>query len=253
MKSRRSLLPIFFLFFFLALGIFAFSATDAGKSVNGFFEQVTLPIQKTVFSAFGQGQATAPDSQLRVENVKLQLLIAKQKDLEKENDALRDQFKTTTPSAKQLVPAQVIGGKSDEVILDKGSADGIKINSLLIIKDNVIGRIVKVSVYRSVGELLTKDNTSFTAKTAKTSALGIIQGKGETLVLSNVVLADKLEKNDIVVTKGDIDQNGGGFPPDLVVGKIVSVNKKDSELFQSAEVEPLVNFRRTETVFVMVN
>lgn len=254
MKSRRNLLPIFSLFFFLAIGIFIFSATTAGQSVTGFFEQLSLPLQKTLISTIGSGSnKNTPEARLREENIRLQTLLAKQEDLKKENNALRDQFKVTNPSPKQLVTAQIIGGKNDEIILDKGTASGIKNGSVLIIKNNVIGRVVRASVHRSVGELLTKSNVSFTAKTAKTSALGIVTGKGEEkLVLSNVVLADKLEKNDLVVSKGDLDQNGSGFPPNLVVGKIVAVNKKNSELFQSAEIEPLVEFGRMETVFVMI-
>lgn len=254
MKSRRSLLPIFFLFFFLAIGIFATSSTPAGKSLAGFFEQLVLPLQKTLFTSFGYGsQTSTPEAKLREENAKLKTLLAEQEEIKKENNALRDQFRTTTPSPKQLIPAQIIGGRNDDIILDKGSAQGVKEGSVLIVKDNLIGRVVKVTAQRSVGELLTKNGTTFTSKTAKTSALGIVQGKGDgKIVLLNVVLADELEKGDLVMTKGDIDQSGKGFPPNLVVGKIVAVNKKASALFQSAEIEPLVEFGKMETVFVLL-
>lgn len=70
-------------------------------------------------------------------------------------------------------------------------------------------------------------------------------------MLDNVVLAEGLEKDDLVSTKGDTDENGLGFPPDLVVGKIVSVNKKASNLFQSADIRSLVDFNKLETVFVI--
>jgi rod shape-determining protein MreC len=67
----------------------------------------------------------------------------------------------------------------------------------------------------------------------------------------NVVLSEKLEKDDLVRTKGDVDERGQGFPPDLIVGKIISVNKQPSALFQSAEVKSLVDFSRLSTVFVI--
>jgi len=38
--------------------------------------------------------------------------------------------------------------------------------------------------------------------------------------LDNVVLSDTLQKQDTVLTKGDVaDTNGIGVPPDLVIGK----------------------------------
>lgn len=253
MKSRRSLLPIFFLFLFLSLGIFFTSQTPFGSGITGFFEQLLLPLQKTIVASFWSGSKdTTPEAKLREENIKLQILIAKQEDLKKENNAFRDQFKTTAPAPKQLIPAQIIGGENEEIILDMGTADGVKNGNIIILKENVIGRIASTSLHRSVGELVTKSNITFAAKTAKTSALGIVRGRGSgNLVLANVVLADKLEKNDLVVTKGDLDQQGKGFPPDLIVGKIISVNKRNSDLFQSAEIEPLVKFNALETVFIM--
>lgn len=255
MKSRRSLLPIFFLFLFLAVILFFVSGTLFGKQMTGLLEQMISPLQRTIFTTIGTGtRSPASEEKLITENTKLQTQLAKFEDLKKENNALREQFETSKIVPNQLIPAQIIGGKSHEIILDRGIAEGVKAGDILIVRDNVIGKIITVSAHRSVGELVTKSNVSFTAKTSKTSALGIISGKNDRrLVLSNVVLSDKLEKNDLVVTKGDIDKSGKGFPPDLVVGKIISINKKDSELFQSAEVEPLVEFEKLETVFVKVN
>ena len=50
----------------------------------------------------------------------------KQEDLKKEINALRDQFKVANPLPKELLPVQIIGGRNDEIILDKGSEEGIK-------------------------------------------------------------------------------------------------------------------------------
>jgi rod shape-determining protein MreC len=255
MKSRRSLLPIFFLFFLLALGIFFTSQTLFGKGLTGLFEQLVLPIQQAIFHTSVHTQkASTPESQLKEENAGLLTQLAEFEKVKKENRTLQNQLKNDQSNPKKLLPAQIIGQKEDSFILDKGSDEGIKAGSVLIYKNNLIGKVVTASVHRSVAELLTKNNSSFTVKTSKTSALGIGKGKGGgTVVIDNVVLADKLEKNDIVVTKGDIDENGSGYPPDLVVGKIVSVNKKASALFQAAEVEPLVDFEKMEMVFVIMN
>ena len=58
-----------------------------------------------------------------------------------------------------------------------------------------------------------------------------------------------LQKGDLVVSKGDVSR-GVQVPPNLVIGKIISVNKQTSNLFQTAQVQSLVDVSRLERVFV---
>lgn len=81
----------------------------------------------------------------------------------------------------------------------------------------------------------------------------MIKGQDGGILLDHVVLSEKIAKNDRILTKGDIDEGGSGFPPDLIVGRITSVNKRASDLFQTAEVKSLVDFERLSTVFIMVD
>lgn len=250
---RRKIFPVFIGFFLLSLLIFVFSQKGWTGGLAGVFQVVTLPIQRSSFSFF---HSSGGD-----ENIDLQIKAVKVAALEKDNRALRDQFATANPSPKKLLPSYIVGmptflpGVSavDEIIIDKGSDDKVKVGNSIVFKDNLMGKVVKTSPRLSVVDLLNHKGVLFTAKTITTSALGIIRGTGtEVILLTNVLLSDKLQKGDIVVTKGDIRSDGLGFVPNLVVGKIISVNKKASALFQSAEVERLVDVARLEMVFVMV-
>jgi cell shape-determining protein MreC len=46
---------------------------------------------------------------------------------------------------------------------------------------------------------------------------------------------------------------GGGYPPDLIVGQVVNVRKRDFDLFQQAAVQPVVDFNRLQIVLIIVN
>ena len=174
-------------------------------------------------------------------------------EIERDNKALHDQFKTSNPQPKKLVVAEVIGRKSDELFIDKGSSDAIKVGDVVVIKDNLIGKVSKITPHISIVTLITHASTSFTAETSKTNTSGVIKSQGgDSIIFDNVILSDKLEKNDTIVTKGDVDMQGGGYPPKLIVGKIVSINKKASSLFQFAKVESLVNLSSVQMVFVQV-
>lgn len=250
MRRAKSVLPIFLLLFILSASLFFFFQDSITKPL----QTITLPIQKWIFTSV----ATVPivingnEKALREENNALRIQIAKLHELERDNKALRGQFQVSNPAPPSLLPATVVGISENEIMIDKGSEDRVQVGNIIVLKDNLIGKVAKTSPRVSLVTLITHSSTSFTAQTAKTEAIGVIKAQGgDTITLENVVLSDQLNKDDLVLTKGDVDKNGGGFPPKLVVGKVVSVNKKASNLFQSAQIKSLVDFDKTRMVFVI--
>ena len=56
-----------------------------------------------------------------------------------------------------------------------------------------------------------------------------------------------VEVGELVMTSG----LGGKFPEDMIIGRVVQVERNEAELFQRAVVQPAVDFRTLETVFVV--
>jgi rod shape-determining protein MreC len=253
MQRRASFFPIFIIFLLLSGIIFFFARSGAFAGLTGFFEQATVPLQRFVFSTIHSEGELSSEEKLREENRNLLTQLAKQKELERENRALHDQFEATNPVPQELLPVKIIGRNNDQLIIDKGSKENIIPGNIVVYKDNLVGKVVKVSTHLSVVHLATHPTISFTAEAIKTETLGVISGRGGTVfIFGNIVLSEKLEKDDLVRTKGDVDEKGLGFPPDLIVGKIIAVNKQPSALFQSAEVRSLVDFSKLSTVFVLL-
>ncbi|GJQ51752.1 MAG: hypothetical protein HKUEN02_05990 [Anaerolineaceae bacterium] len=46
---------------------------------------------------------------------------------------------------------------------------------------------------------------------------------------------------------------GGGYPPDLIVGQVVNIRARESDLFQQASIQPVVDFNRLQIVLVIVD
>jgi rod shape-determining protein MreC len=160
-----------------------------------------------------------------------------------------------------LLPANIIGASGfipgtsspEAIILDKGREDGLRVGNAVLYKNNLLGKISRITDSLSEVILVTNTSSSFTAKTSASGALGVIKGQGgKKMILDNVLLSDNLKSSDLVLTNGDTDLNGQGFPPGLVVGKIVAVDKKASSLSQRAEVESFIDFTNLTTVFVLV-
>lgn len=265
MKKKENFIPIFVLLFIISAILFKTNFS------LGFLEGIISPIQKITVDIFSLPKNIFTDDSkedLKAENLSLVKKLIDQKELQKENLALRDQFKTTVLSSQNLLSAKIAGSPNfipgvtspDNFILDKGKNNGVKLGQAVIFKDNLVGKISKVSDNISEVILVINKQSSFAAKTqpvggraSKTEALGVVKGYGNNeIILENVLLSDNLSNSDIVLTKGDINAEGIGYPANLIVGKIISIDKKASSLFQSAKIKNLIDFSRLSTVFIVV-
>jgi len=248
MKSIKAVFPIFVLLLLISLLIFFFSQNP----LTGGLQFITLPIQRFMFIASSPSTSTTSVQQLQEENSQLRQQLAQIQEIKSDDAALHDQFQTTTPAPQKLLPVDVVGLQQNSLILGKGQDDNVKVGDVVVFKNNLIGTVGRTTPRLSLVVLLSDQSTSFTADTTKTAAEGIVKSEnGGIVTLDNVILSDKLEKNDIVVTKGDQNVQGQGYPPQLVVGKIVSVDKQASSLFQSAKIQSLVNISDLRMVFVI--
>lgn len=184
---------------------------------------------------------------LREENLELLSKIIDQKNLINENEALRIQLGAPKRADQKFIPARVLGGNSSFLIIDKGKVDNVQANQTAVYKNILVGKVVSISENRSRIELLTNQGSKIPAKTEKGS-LGTVAINQGTLILDNVTLSEGLEVKDLVFTAGSVD----GFIPNLLIGEVKKVFKSESALFQWAEIESPLDFKKLEIVFLVI-
>jgi rod shape-determining protein MreC len=262
--QKKEFLPPFVVFLVISLSILILSKFGFLSAFSPL--RLVSPFQALFYSVgqrFERGQNQSI-LKLQDENTRLSKALVSQKEKEKENQALLDQFQTSYPRSSNLLPAKIlgapsfIGGDIEYFILDKGSKDGVKEGQAVVFKDNLVGKIVSVSSYFSKANLVSQQSSSFLAKVVRVSQtgepLGIVKGEGQGgIFLDNVILSENLKPSDLVVTKGDLNSDGQGYPPDIIVGKIVSVSKNPSSLFQQAKIESLLDFSNLSLVFIITS
>lgn len=259
LRTRENFLPAFLVVAILCIVILIFSGKL--KFLSSFLEKRTAQIQGITFHIFRNLPFISQDEKvkkLEEKNLKLLSHVADFEKLKKENQALSDQFQTTYPPSYKFLKADIIGapgfipGVSSPTtfILNKGAKDNIKVGFAVVVGDNLVGVISQISENLSKVNVINNSSISFTAKT-ENGAVGIVKGGG-VLTLDNVLLSDNIKEGELVLTKGDINQDGIGIPTDLIVGKIKSVEKNPSSLFQKGELESFVNFVSLSTVFVYI-
>jgi len=263
MKKKENFVPVFIFFLVLSILIFGLSQLELFRNFLGIIGEVLSPIQKITYQSFQSVTNFNKNENLRElkeENSNLIRQLVNQKLLEKENSALRDQFETSKLRSTNLLPAKILSAPSfipnisepSIFIIDKGENDRIRIGDAAVYKDSLVGKVVELTPYLSKINLITNASVSFAAKTIRTNAVGVIKGEGgRQMVLDNILQSADIKESDLIVSKGDLDIKGRGYPSDLVVGKVVSVEKKPSALFQKADVVSLLDFSNLSTVFII--
>lgn len=257
MQKRNTFLFLFLFLFILSLVIIFLFSRNVDAFGIGSVNKAFSPIRSSIVGLVRGGSS---ESAIESEIAALRKQLRDRKKQDAELQALRDQFDTQAIPSQSIIPASIIGMSGyvpgislpDGLIIDKGSAEGMKKGQVVVYKDNVIGRVEKITEHAAKVILIYDEQSTVNAKTVKTNALGLVEGQGQGVMqLSGVVLSEKLEKGDQVVTKGEMETDSTGYPPDLVIGKIVSIDKKSSSLFQSAQVESLIPIQKLMMVFVM--
>lgn len=263
MRKKERLVFTFFIFLFLSIVILVLSIFGILSWPRSILEKGVSFLPKTFFGFF-QGMPFVSDSQqvkkLTQENLELASKLVSQDKLRKENSALLSQFQQQDIQTFSLLPSRIVGAPGfipgistpSNFILDKGLKDGVNVGDSVVIENNLVGKISKVSSYLSKVDLVTNPSVSFTAKTIN-GTIGVVKGGGaDKITLDNVLPSESLKKGDLVLTKGDVDINGTGIPADLVVGKIQSIEKVPTAIFQRAEVKSLINFTKQAIVFIVI-
>jgi rod shape-determining protein MreC len=162
-------------------------------------------------------------------------------------------FGRTNPEY-DYVAATVIGREISPflqyILIDKGSDDGVLYGMPVVTQEGLVGRVDAVIASAARIKLIT-DSTSVVNV--------LLQSAGTEAQLEGSLTADvsldliplevKVEPGDVVMTSG----LGGNYPPNIFIGQVLSVQQRENALFQTATVQPIVNFSSINAVLVIVN
>ena len=154
----------------------------------------------------------------------------------------------------QYIAAAIIGKDPSPflhyVIIDHGSDDGIQYGMPVVTQQGLVGRVDAVTASASRIQLITDPesivNVRLQNQNEDTQVEGSITGD---ITLGMVSQNITLNSGDILLTSG----LGGNYPTDILVGQIVSVEKKETELFQTASIQPVIDFTALRAVLVIKN
>lgn len=248
---QRGQIIVVFTFLFISVALFVLRDSPIVNSVVSIPQNFLLDVRAMIFS-----NTVSEESLLEKENIRLKEKLAEFEILQRENIALKSQFEENVSSSFKLLPARITGfkgrGAYESFIIDAGINQGIKEGMAVIVGNVLVGTIHKVSQNISDVRTILHSEFSTIVKYPPTNARGIIRGYNSFLLMENIVITDNLDLDGIVVTMGELNDLGVGVPSDLSVGKIDSIEKVETASFQTAQIEPLLDYSQISKVFVIV-
>jgi len=162
-------------------------------------------------------------------------------------------FGRTNPEY-DYVAATVIGREISPfmqyILIDKGSDDGVLYGMPVVTQQGLVGHVDAAIASAARVKLIT-DSTSVVnvlLQSADTEAQLVGSLTGD-VSLDMIPLEVNVEPGDVVLTSG----LGGNYPPNVFVGQVLSVQQRENALFQTATVQPIVDFSSISAVLVIVN
>ena len=131
-----------------------------------------------------------------------------------------------------------------------GSDRGVLHGMPVLTDEGLVGRVTEVTAATSRVQLITDPASAVNVQLQGSRADGLLaaQPNGE-LWVELIDQNANVEPGELVLTSG----LGGAFPADIPVGHVVSVRRRDFELFQRAVIQPTVNFDELEIVLLVTN
>ena len=248
-----------------ALSIFSEGTSVVHKVANAIvspFESVFTSVKNKV-STFWQAQADyeellAENEALRDEIRELEKLIGDAELYRAENEELRALLDIRRSYVELSLDTATIIAWNDTswastFTINKGTRDGVTVNSCVITKDGLVGIVERAeSSYAEVRTLI-DTKSSIGVRLVRTNLFAVANGdfslmKNGRLRLEMLPIDSDVKIGDRVVTSGTSDW----FPADLEIGTVVAVDTEDSGMTMYAEIQPNVAVDDLTQVFVVL-
>lgn len=196
------------------------------------------------------------NERLRLEVQKLRITTQRHDDLLAENNKLRRLvgYKENAPF-KNLVAARVMKRSAstwwNTLIIDKGSNDGVQVDSPVITDVGLVGKVFRVAPQMAEVTLLTDETCRVAASVEGTREKGILSGERAGLEARPDLKLRFLGRNAPIMPGASVYSTGDGrvFPPGVLLGKVKRF--ENGEISGEAVVESAVDFSIVEDVFVL--
>jgi len=154
----------------------------------------------------------------------------------------------------RYIAASVIGRDPSPfvkyVIINRGSDSGLRRGMPVVTQQGLVGRVAAVTAGAARVQLITDPASSVNIRLEPSRAEAVLLGSlTDELSIDMIPQSASVQVGDLVLTSG----LGGNYPTDFLIGQITSVRRRETDLFQEAVIQPVVDFTQLEIILIIVN
>ena len=193
------------------------------------------------------------NQELRAESLTLQRQVQQMAALTAENIRLRELLGASERVDAPTRLAELIGVNPDpfqhEVIINRGSEDGVFIGEPVLDAGGVMGQVVSLAHYTSRVMLITDARSAIPVEVNRNGYRGIALGKGvlNELELEHVPETADIRVDDLLLSSG----LGGRFPRGYPVARVTEVIRDPGRPFTLVKAEPAARLDRSRHLLLV--
>lgn len=193
------------------------------------------------------------NDELRGQSLVLQRKLQKMTALTAENIRLRELLNSAEKIDEEVKLAQVVGVDPDpfshELLINKGSVDGVRVGQPLVDASGIMGQVLSTSRFSSRVLLLTDSRHAIPVQINRNGVRAIAAGTGLIGELQLMHLPDTADivEGDLLITSG----LGGRFPYGYPVATVGAVEHDPGQPFASIQVHPNAQLTRSRQVLLL--
>jgi rod shape-determining protein MreC len=188
------------------------------------------------------------NSRLQVQIVELQQQVAESQLLstlvDYERKHVENQYAAASVIARDVSPFM------HYVIIDRGSDNGLRKGMPVITQQGLVGTITAVTAGAARVQLINDPGSNINVLMQQSGEEAVLNGQITGEIELNMIRQNaSIQPGDLVMTSG----LGGNYPADIVVGQVITIRNEASALFQTASVQPAVDFSQLSIVLIITN
>jgi len=196
-----------------------------------------------------QEENAALRSQQLLQSARLQKMAA----LEAENMRLRALLDSSKKVGERVRVGELlevdIDPFSQQVVINKGSRDGVEAGQAVVDAEGVMGQVVHVAPFTSTVMLITDLSHAVPVAVNRSGLRAIAVGTGSAarLDLPHLLLNADIQEGDLLVTSG----LGGRFPPGYPVAIVEKVERNTGHSFAEVTARPTARLEQSREVLLV--
>lgn len=250
-ESTAEFLVLIILIWFVA-GPISGTILNAQSFISSIFIRGAMGVSSTRDLAAQLLQSSERIKTLQTKLAKTELELAQQKQQSRDSNKLRALLGLKQKDPRRTIAAEVVERKPDnwfkQVVIDKGSDEGVRKASAVITHEGIVGQVTQVSPHAAVVRLLTDPEQKLGVVIDRIKLTGILSGNGSgPAKIDFVPVGTNVDIGDKIVSLS----KGGVFPDDHPVGQVVAVRRDSNGASLQIEVKLSENCYDLSEVLVL--